>query len=358
MRYLGKNMLTLGYSIFLSELLLAPFIPSNTARGGGIVLPIVMSLVNTLHSTPSENQKVGQFLILCGSHANLLISSLFITGAAPNPIVVGTALKILNIQITFSSWTLGAIVPVVTCLILLPLFFHSIYKPEYDGRVVCEEAEKQLLVLGPMSSNEIKLCIVLGISLILWITGDYTEIPETFVAFLAMVALLILNVLSWTEISSNAIAWDTFYWLSGMLVLAEQLSKLGVSAYIGSHVALLITNITLDTLFATILLSFFYFISMILFSSITGHAIALVGPFLSAGKHLGLAPWLSAILIGFFSSLSACFTHFSTGTVVLYYSQGYFTQQRWWMIGGAVATLYLTIYFTVGLLWLKSLGYY
>jgi DASS family divalent anion:Na+ symporter len=62
------------------ELLLAPFVPSNTARGGGIVLPVVQSIANTLGSTPSQNPKIGGFLMLVGAHSNLLSASMYLTG--------------------------------------------------------------------------------------------------------------------------------------------------------------------------------------------------------------------------------------------------------------------------------------
>lgn len=62
------------------ELLLAPVVPSNTARGGGIVLPVVHSIATTLGSTPSQNSKVGGFLMLMGAHANLLSASMYLTG--------------------------------------------------------------------------------------------------------------------------------------------------------------------------------------------------------------------------------------------------------------------------------------
>lgn len=65
---------------FFLEILLAPFVPSNTARGGGIVLPVVHSIATTLGSTPSHQPKVGGFLMLVGAHANLLSASMFLTG--------------------------------------------------------------------------------------------------------------------------------------------------------------------------------------------------------------------------------------------------------------------------------------
>ncbi len=41
---LGKSTLGLGYAIAMSDLILAPFMPSNTARSGGTIFPIVKNI--------------------------------------------------------------------------------------------------------------------------------------------------------------------------------------------------------------------------------------------------------------------------------------------------------------------------
>src|SRR5580704_12055143 len=41
---MGKNTLLLGYGVTLADTILAPFIPSPTARSGGIIYPIVSDL--------------------------------------------------------------------------------------------------------------------------------------------------------------------------------------------------------------------------------------------------------------------------------------------------------------------------
>lgn len=78
MTFLSVNLFHLHMQI--TELILAPFVPSNTARGGGIVLPVVHSIATTLGSTPDTNPEVGKFLILVGNHANLLSASMYLTG--------------------------------------------------------------------------------------------------------------------------------------------------------------------------------------------------------------------------------------------------------------------------------------
>ncbi|GHP71431.1 hypothetical protein JP0048_05740 [Helicobacter pylori] len=54
-RFLGQTPLGLGYAIGLSELCLAPFIPSNSARSGGILYPIVSSIPPLMGSAPNNN---------------------------------------------------------------------------------------------------------------------------------------------------------------------------------------------------------------------------------------------------------------------------------------------------------------
>jgi len=49
---LGKSSLGLGYAIAITDLILAPFIPSNAARSGGTIYPIVSSICPMFDSYP------------------------------------------------------------------------------------------------------------------------------------------------------------------------------------------------------------------------------------------------------------------------------------------------------------------
>ena len=86
-----KNILTvtgLGYAICASELILGPLVPSNTARGGGIIAPIVDSISRSLGSEPQKDPEIaGEYLHLVGAHANLITAAMFLTGMAANPII-------------------------------------------------------------------------------------------------------------------------------------------------------------------------------------------------------------------------------------------------------------------------------
>ena len=46
----GKRTLGIGYSLAISDLLLAPVTPSNTARGGAIVHPVMRAIAGSFDS--------------------------------------------------------------------------------------------------------------------------------------------------------------------------------------------------------------------------------------------------------------------------------------------------------------------
>jgi L-tartrate/succinate antiporter len=41
---MGKSTLGLGYAVAFSDLVLAPFMPSNTARSGGSIYPVAINI--------------------------------------------------------------------------------------------------------------------------------------------------------------------------------------------------------------------------------------------------------------------------------------------------------------------------
>lgn len=86
----GRKTIGIGYALALSELVIAPVTPSNTARGGGIIHPIMKSIAASLGSSPEEgtSRKIGHYLALVNYHTNPITSAMFITATAPNPLIV------------------------------------------------------------------------------------------------------------------------------------------------------------------------------------------------------------------------------------------------------------------------------
>lgn len=83
-RILGKSTLGLGYAVALSDLCLGPFMPSNMARSGGTIYPIIKNIPEIFGSYPGEtSRKMGAYLMWTGIAACAVTSSLFLTANAP-----------------------------------------------------------------------------------------------------------------------------------------------------------------------------------------------------------------------------------------------------------------------------------
>ena len=65
--WFGRSSLGLAYSIVITDALIAPGFPSNTARGG-VLFPIVLSVARGSGSRPDDpkGRKLGGYLMFCG----------------------------------------------------------------------------------------------------------------------------------------------------------------------------------------------------------------------------------------------------------------------------------------------------
>jgi DASS family divalent anion:Na+ symporter len=93
MAALGKKTLGLSYGLIATDLVLAPAIPSNTARAGGIVFPLVLASAKAFGSEPNDGtgRKIGAFLMQAAFQGNVITSAMFLTAMAANPLAAKLA---------------------------------------------------------------------------------------------------------------------------------------------------------------------------------------------------------------------------------------------------------------------------
>ena len=354
----GRTMIGLAYAICGSEFILATVMPSNTARGGGIHAPIVNSLAHSLGSHQSTNPKgAGAFLSLVGAHANLIAAAMFMTGMAANPIVSRAVKDVYDIDFGWGTWALGAIVPGLLSLLLLPHLIAMLVPPSIkDGRKAQKEATRLLKEMGPMSRNEKIMAIVLILLLLLWTTKFIHGIGTTTVAMIAVVFLLITKAQRWNDVIKNEMAWDTLVWLGGLLTMANLLLKYGFIEWFVDNMQASVGG--LSGLAAILVLGAVYFYSMYAFSMLTAHIAAMAGPFLAVCLTLNGQPYVAAAVFAYFSCLCGCITNYSSGPIIIYYGLGYVTAPKWFFVGMIVSLFHFTIWMGVGLLWWKILGWW
>ena len=75
------------------------------------------------------------------------------------------------------------------------------------------------------------------VALILWITGSFINIDATLTAFIALSLLLLTGVLNWKDILNETGAWNTLVWFSVLVLMADQLNKLGFIPWLSKLIA-------------------------------------------------------------------------------------------------------------------------
>ncbi|MCV9928993.1 anion permease [Flavobacterium sp. LS1R49] len=358
-RIFGKSSLGLAYGLGLADLCLAPAVPSNTARGGGIIYPIMKSMAISFGSEPDKpetHRKLGSFLTLNSYNMNLISSSMFLTGTASNPMCQKFALN-LGIKITWMSWALAAIVPGLVAFFVIPLVLYKIYPPELKSTKDAPGiAREKLKDMGPISRNEWLMLLTFFILLFLWMTGDLFSIDATTTAFIGLVILLLTSVLTWEDVKSEKGAWDTIVWFSVLVMMASSLNELGFIGWFSDLVKQQIGGLSWQMAFPIIIIV--YFFSHYLFASATAHVAAMYAALLGVGVSLGIPGLLLAFMLGFIGSLYGTLTHYGHGPAPVFFGSGYVDLKSWWVKGLVTGIALLLIYMIIGGLWMNIIGYY
>jgi DASS family divalent anion:Na+ symporter len=355
-RTFGHRTLGLAYSLALTDLILAPGIPSGAARTGGVLFPIVKSLATTYGSEPGPTSaRIGTFLMLSAYQVHAVTCSMFLTSMVANPFIAESAKKTLNIEITWAGWALAALVPGLLSFIAMPYLVFRLIKPEIrETPEASELARMELAKMGPLSRHE---WVVLGVFLLvfgLWITGSWTGLEATVVAFVGLCVMLVLGALKWEDVLAERAGWDALIWFGGLVGMAGMLRTLGLVSWFSDHVSAWVAGWA--WLPALGILALIYMYSHYFFASLSAHTTAFFVPFLTVAVAAGAPPYFAALIFAFFSSLCASLTHYGGGPSPVYWGSGYADIKQWWKVGFAASLLFIVVWIGIGPFWWRALG--
>ncbi|MDR0297599.1 MAG: anion permease [Streptococcaceae bacterium] len=352
----GKKTIGLVYSIIGVDLILAPATPSNTARAGGVIYPIVESISKALGSDPANKteRKIGSFLMFSEYQGNVITSGMFMTAMAGNPLVYNFAVK-AGIHLTWTSWFLAALVPGLVSLILFPLVLFKIYPPELKETPNAKKwADDELKAQGPTTRAEKIMLGTFALALFLWVIASSIGLNATTVGFIAIAILLVTGVLSWTDILKETGAWNTLFWFSVLVMMAGELAKFGFIAWLSKGVDHYLHGMNWFVILVILVLVYFYL--HYLFASEVAHITALFPATLALAVAGGVPPLLAASMLAIAGNLVGSTTHYASGPAPIYFGSGYIKQRDWWKNSFILGVMYLAILLSVGTLWMKIIG--
>jgi DASS family divalent anion:Na+ symporter len=358
MAAVGHTSLGLAYSLVAADVVLAPAMPSNTARAGGVIFPIVRSIAWSYGSKPDDGtaRKLGAFLVKTSYQGTVISSAMFLTAMAANPIAARLAGD-AGVQITWLGWALAASVPGLVSLAVVPWVIYKVYPPEIrqtaDAR---QRARARLLDMGPLKPSERSMLGTFLLLLFLWIFGAPLGLDGTgtTAAFVGLAVLLLSGTLTWDDVLQETGAWNTFLWIATVVMMATYLNELGLVGWFSMSVGSAVAGISWVPAF--LILSLVYFYSHYFFASSTAHVVAMYSAFLVTAIAVGTPPMLAALVFGFFSNLFAGMTHYGTGPAPIFFGSGYVEMGAWWRLGALVSVVNILIWLLVGGLWWRVIG--
>lgn len=362
----GKSTVGVAYSLALCDLLIAPVTPSNTARGGAIVHPIMKAIATSFDSNPEKGtqNKIGRYLALVNYHANIISCLIFLTATAPNPLVVDLVAKATDskIHLSWGTWFVAMVVPGMVAMVLMPIILYFLYKPEITSTPDAPEmARAKLKEMGPMSRNEKITLGVFAVLLVLWaglLAPLGIKVDATTTTFLGISLLLLTGVLTWDDVLKEKGAWDTIVWFAALVMMATFLNKLGLIKWFSDLMGQQIQGMGLSWVVGCALLALVYIYSHYMFASGTAHVTAMLGAFYAVGLHLGAPPMLFALVLAASTGIMMSLTHYASGSSPVIYNSGYTTMGEWWIAGFVMSAVEILIFCTIGITWWKMLGYW
>ena len=356
-RRFGKSTLNLGYCLVVTDTILGPTIPSNTARSG-IMYPITHALALDTGSlpTPEGRKRTGTYLMMTYIAGQTISSALWLTGMAANPVGVGIAAE-FGVNMNFGNWVFVASVPCIIALIAIPFVLYKLFPPENKYTPEAPEmARKGLLEMGPMSMQEWIMGSTFFGMILLWIFSPVFNINLAIVAFLGLSILILAKVYTIEDIrQGGGDALETYIWFAILYMMSTALNDMGFMKILGAQLATYLIDYHWITVY--ILLTVLYIVIHYLFVSQTAHLLALYAVFLQVAVNAEVPAALMAFMLSFSTNLFAAISPQASSSNVLFVGSGFLPSKDIYKQGVVITILNTVIFLlaTPWIMWASSL---
>jgi len=353
--------------VTFADLILAPATPSNTARSGGTIYPIVINIPKIYGSEPGATAgKIGTYVMWTAFAATAVTSSLFLTALAPNAAALAIARKTVGVDVNWSQWFIGFAPLGVLLILLVPLVSYFVCRPVVkESPEIVTWAASELKAIGPMSRNEWVMSALVVLAMFLWITGSNPNIKlpvlganymnATMVVLVIISLLLVTRVVDFVDIVSEKAVWEVFFYFTSLLTLASGLNEIGFIKWVAEGFAKPLAGMS-PTLALVLLVALFFWIHYF-FSSITSHAAAMLPVVLAVGSGIpSVSVTELTVLCCYSLGLMGVISPYATGPAPMYYGSGFIGKGDFWKLGLIFGVIYFLGLLVIVLPWLQMVG--
>lgn len=263
-----------------------------------LLLPLVAQSLDVLGLPPASNTGRATYFAL-GS-ISLFAGVGILTGCPASLYAAQLIASEAGEVLTYGRWLALFFPPVLLASLLLWPLLLLLYPQERRGKQEKEHflafLRAQMKDLGPMSKEEKKLTLILGVMIGLWATGGYLhDLPVTLVCLGAAATLFLpgIELMSWQE-AVPAISWSIIMVFAAGLALTKGLTETGAATWLGGLLGRSLGGLTPS--WAGVAAFLALILIRLAFTTPTAYVAALLPVAFAAAGSLALNPaWLGAL---------------------------------------------------------------
>ncbi|HKD66220.1 MAG TPA: DASS family sodium-coupled anion symporter [Candidatus Binataceae bacterium] len=229
----GRTSNGLIRAIYLLSALMSFLIPEHAVAA--IVFPIVLNVADSLEPA-ARRTRYPTALFLAMAWGTNIGGIATLLGGARGPLALGILTESTGVTISFIRWS-AATIPLVALLLLvgyLVLTAFFAYEPvNIDPSIAA--ITRRRLQLGRISFEETAVAAVLAVTVVAWSVASQ-KLGLAGIAILAVVALFVLDLLSWQEVEGH-VNWGIILMYGGAIALGSALERSKAAAFIAQQIA-------------------------------------------------------------------------------------------------------------------------
>ncbi len=342
----GKQLIFLS---FLLMFVLSLFIPSNIGKGS-LVASVLDSLVKSLKKIVSVPNLSKSLFIGVAFIAS--ISGAFVATGASSTIYAFGMLGEITSQLTFVSWILYFGPPIVLFLVLLWVLFLLYFPPEsVDKTLIVRLIDEQINELGKITLSEIKVLVIIGMTLILWMTESLHGFSIPLIALLgaSLTVLPYSGVWDWED-AKKKIDWDMILFFAATLMVSKMLIETGTVVWIADELVGTFGSFSPYVILVFLVIS--TALIRIIFVNVLGFLTIIIPVAITVGQSVStIDPVIMAMAV-FLAGVPGFLLITQSPVHLISYSYEYFTEKDLFRVGLISMVLWIAVVFcSVFLYW-------
>lgn len=227
-----------SYKGVLLSVFIVAFIATFVIPSGTVMITLLCVIFFPFISAFGVESKsnIGKGLLMYAVFVVVTNGKMFLTGSNFNMVVWGTLADNVNQNISWLNWFISMAPACIIVCFIMYFVIRAAYKPEVPelagGAAVMKEKVKEL---GKMKPEEKRAAILFALALVLWMTGELTNIPVASVA----IGVALLSMLPKIGVQSfrdgiSRLNWPILIFTAAVMGMPSVMGQLGVDAAFNS----------------------------------------------------------------------------------------------------------------------------